>query len=54
MNTPPPLQTIVTGSRDRTVKIWTLCHDGENAHCGDANRIVDNRNSGGSSIGRQG
>ena len=31
-------QTIVTGSRDRTVKIWTLCHDGENeGHCNNIN-----------------
>ena len=27
----------MTGSRDRTVKIWTLCHDGENAHCNNIN-----------------
>ena len=51
LNNPLPLQTIVTGSRDRTVKIWTLCHDGENDHCGDANRIENRDNS---SIGRQG
>lgn len=41
-------QTIVTGSRDRTVKIWTLCHDGENGHCNsniNSNNSVNNKNS---------
>ena len=37
-------QTIVTGSRDRTVKIWTLCHDGENEHCNSINNINSNSN----------
>ena len=44
-------QTIVTGSRDRTVKIWTLCHDGENDHCNSNNRISSSNNKNSDFVG---